>query len=133
MAKKFHPLDVRYTGPSTAYVGKPKRKHDFVRLDETKPVVLPEPAAPRRPTPAAASGPWGQTAPPPPPPNPARRSPPPLPSYPSATPVRRRSGLRVILILVAIAVIVILSNLLAPMGTTRMIEMPASNRDSFNL
>ena len=138
MAKKLHPLDVRYTGPSTAYVGKPKRKHDMIRVDDAVPVVLPEPAAPDRPATRQKPGPWGQTASPPPPPKPGRPAPPPLPipTAPALTATaapRRRSGLRVVLILGAIIVIVAVSNMVGQMAEPRMFEMPTSNRDAFNL
>ena len=123
MAKKYHPLDVRYKGPSTAYTGKEKviRIGTIDRSNRDEPSDAP-PTATRK-------GPWGkqsaplQSAPPslpvalaqetdgPPPNHTHRDNPPPLPNA-RAHPKSRNSVNRV-LIGLAIMGLIVGANILA--------------------
>ena len=93
MAKDFHPLDVRYRGPSTAYTGKPLRERTAKEARQKTTFDAP-PSVP-------SSGPWDRTAPPPVPPEPEA----PIP-LPAVRPRQRHSVLRVGLILGVLALFV---------------------------
>lgn len=97
MAQKYHPLDVRYKGPSTAYRGKPK---DLSRVEET---ILRDD---RTVTGRKAAEVWAKPAPPAPPDPAMATAPPPLPLMPTAAPPRRNSGLRVLIGAVILVTIV---------------------------
>lgn len=92
MARKLHPLDVRYKGPSTAFTGKPRRQRDA--------------------EPASVRTPWGESAAPPPPPD--AHKPPPRPilgARPLPPPSASRSGpIRRLMIWAAAIVLIVLAN-----------------------
>lgn len=96
MAKQYHPLDVRYKGPSTAYTGSKSQVSKQARFEQ--PAARPAPKA-ATPPPPPASGPWDAGVAPRP------DGPPPMPRA-RPVPKRRRARARVFLALAVMAVIV---------------------------
>ncbi len=115
MAKKLHPLDVRYKGPSTAFTGKSRATRTgpadpVARSDERLvPATPPPPPLPNTSPTAPVASPWGTLDPPPP--HPAL---PPLP-VPKRKPKSRRSVIRV-LIGLAIMGLIVGGNIIATRG-----------------
>lgn len=82
----YHPLDVRYKGPSTAYRGSTKRKLDAAPIEDAwaKPMRPPKPAPnhkPKQPAPPPEATPWGAAK---------QKVTPPAPAPLSPTPTSRR-------------------------------------------
>ena len=112
----YHPLDVRYKGPSTAYRGSAAKKADAPDLPKRtkhKPPPIPKTTTAPQPAMPAKPGPWGGTASPTMPMPEEPSGPPPLPMPPPRPAKRRNAGRRVFFVLAVLIAVVVFNNVLS--------------------
>lgn len=123
----YHPLDTRYTGPSTAYRGSAKKREP---APKAKPVIPSK----RQSAPAMNDGPWGKGPPPLPVPG-QKATPPPIPVSAQIPPIKRRNAGRRVLFgaIILIAIVLLNAYLTRSVGlTVKDLEDSLRQMDTFD-